>query len=112
MRWRINSRRKGIGAKMGTCAWCDKNIPGDSEVFGFGAKARPGIDLKEREGETISLFLTLANKEVPAIVTVTGSHAKNQGNDLMFMACSQRCAKSLQEALKREMGIIDKLNVP
>jgi hypothetical protein len=95
---------------MNTCAWCNKNIPEGNEVFGLGAKLRLGINLKNREGTIISLLLATVNKNVPAIVTVTGSDAKKVGNDLLFMLCSQECGESLREVLQREIDIIDNVN--
>ena len=94
---------------MNTCAWCNKRIPEDCEVFGFGAKIRQGIDLEDQEGKTISLFLALANKTVPAIATTGNSEAKRKGYDLMFMTCSQACAESLKEALQKEIDIVDNI---
>jgi len=87
------------------CAWCNKEVPEDVEVFGFGTKARPGVDLSEQEGTVIQLPLALEGKTVPAIVVTSDSEAKRQGYDLAFLACSQECAQSLREALQREIDL-------
>lgn len=84
------------------CAWCDRVIDPDEEVFGCGAKAMPGIDLRDREGKTIPLFLALIRRTVPAIVVPSDSQAKKDGNDLYFVICSERCGRELKEALQRD----------
>lgn len=96
---------------MNTCAWCNKRIPEDSEVFGLGAKVKPAIKLEDQEGKFIPLSLILTDKTIPAIVTTTDSQAKQKGNDLMFMTCSQGCAESLKEALYKEKWIIDSISM-
>lgn len=88
-----------------TCAWCNKRIPKDHEVFGLGIKVREGIDLSDKEGKTISLFLVRKNKTVPANVVTSDSEAKRDGKDIMFMTCSQSCAESLKAALQKEKDI-------
>jgi len=35
------------------CAFCDADIPEEHEVFGFGAKARPEVDLECCRGTAI-----------------------------------------------------------
>lgn len=88
-----------------TCAWCNVEIPPDAEVFGFGAKAREGVDLSDKEGEFVSLELPLAGKTVFALVATAGSQARVQGYDLVFLACSQECAESLKDALEFEKDV-------
>ena len=57
---------------------CNKEIPEDVEVFGFGAKAQPGVDLSEQEGTIIQLPLALAGRTVPAIVVASDSEARER----------------------------------
>ncbi len=94
---------------MSTCAWCDKQISEDSEVFGLGVKARQGTGLGSYEGEVTPVCLALAKKTVPAIVTTSTSQAKREGNDLLFMTCSQECAGLLKEALQNEKDLFDEI---
>ncbi len=47
-----------------TCGWCGRNIPADTEVFGGGGKARPGIDLKSMAGQVLPVYLVGAGKTV------------------------------------------------
>lgn len=93
------------------CAWCGKEIPEDSEVFSLGAKVRQGFDIKGQEGRIIPLSLIQADKTIPAIVTTSNSDAKREGNDLLFMTCSQGCAKSLKKTLHKEKEIIDTISM-
>ncbi len=92
------------------CAWCNKTIPEDSEVFGLGAKVKQGFDIKNKEGKIIRLSLALTNKTVPAIVTTSNSDAKKEGKDLMFMTCSQGCAGNLKDALQKEKDVIGNIS--
>jgi hypothetical protein len=84
------------------CAWCKKTIPEDSELFGVGAKLKPGIDFEESAGKTITLYLVLSGKEIPAFVTTRNSRAKKDGHDIMFMVCSAECGEFLAMAFQKE----------
>lgn len=94
---------------LNTCAWCNKEIPEDVEVFGFGAKSQQGVDLSEQEGTIIQLSL-LEGRTVPAIVVASDSEAKKQGYDFAFLACSQGCAQSLREALRKEIDVFESVH--
>lgn len=88
-----------------TCAWCKKNIPEDVEVFGISAKVRKGVDIKGKEGKIIPLHLATKKKDVQAVVVTKNSPAKKEGYDLVFLSCSQKCAKSLKTALSAEVKL-------
>ena len=94
-----------------TCAWCSKEISENSEVFGLGAKVRQDFYIKGKEGRITSLSLIQADKTIPAIVATSNSEAKREGCDLIFMTCSQDCAKSLKKTLQKEKEIIDNINI-
>ena len=83
------------------CAWCNKYIPEDEEIFSLGSKTHPGIDLSAQEGGVI--LLEVADKIVPAIVPTGDSPAKEAGNDVLFVLCSRACGTSLQEALSERL---------
>ncbi len=85
-----------------TCAWCNKRIAPNSEVFSLGAKARKGSDLKRYRGSSIRLPLKHVDKVVPAMLAAPGSQAKKAGNDILFMLCGEQCAKQLRKALLKE----------
>jgi hypothetical protein len=38
---------------LSKCAWCQSNINEFTEVFGFGAKLKPDVDLTEFESHCI-----------------------------------------------------------
>lgn len=84
------------------CAWCDRRIKLDTEVFGCGARTIPGIDLSAKEGEILPLYLALSQRTVPALVVPGDSQAKREGNDLYFLICSETCGHYLKEALERD----------
>lgn len=90
-----------------TCAWCLQPILPGSETFGFGAKARPGIDLADKEGQFVSLKLAIPNRIVVALVPTSTSTAKAEGYDLVFITCSESCAEDLKEALDLERDVFD-----
>jgi hypothetical protein len=92
---------------MRTCAWCNQLIPADAEVYGFGARAREGLTLEDKEGQFVSLKLALTDKTVFALVTAEHSAAKESGYDLLFITCSQDCAESLKDALEFEKDVFE-----
>ena len=86
------------------CAWCESQITDHMEVFGFGAKLKPDVDLSEYEGHCIQIGLVSEEKSVYMIVTGQGSEAKNDGKDAMFLVCSEKCAKKLKSVLENEIS--------
>jgi hypothetical protein len=90
-----------------TCAWCNQYIPPDSEVYGFGARASKGVDLKDKEGQFVSLTLALENKTIFAMIPSQESPARQAGYDLMFITCSHSCAEELKEALEAEKDVFE-----
>jgi len=87
------------------CVWCQKYISDEMEVFAFGAKLKPDIDLSEYESHCIQIGLVSKKKPVYMMVTAAGSEAKNEGKDGMFLACSEACGKKLKNILKKEIGL-------
>jgi hypothetical protein len=85
-----------------TCAWCNKAIEKDAEVFALGAKARKGMNLKRHEGSTIRIPLRHTNRAIPGTVPGRSSEAKKEGNDILFMICSKKCGELLKKALLKE----------
>jgi hypothetical protein len=90
---------------MHTCAWCHQFISPDADAFGFGAIASRDINLKDKEGEFVSLSLALEDKTTFAMVTPKESPAWQSGYDLMFITCSQSCAEDLKNALEIEKEV-------
>jgi hypothetical protein len=86
------------------CGWCGKSIGEDQPVFGIGGKALPGIDLSLVQGKVIEIDLETAAKHVLAAVPAFDSDAKKEGNDLMFMVCSEACGRQLQAAVAGELA--------
>jgi hypothetical protein len=95
-----------------SCGWCGQTIPEDREVFGSGSKVRPDIDLSAQQGQIIEIVLTQSVKQVLAAVATESSEAKKQGNDLMFMTCSEQCGKDLKAAMEQEIEIGNQLGYP
>jgi hypothetical protein len=92
---------------MRTCAWCNRTISPDEDVYGFGARAAASLDLTDKEGEFVSLQLALQDKTVVALVATESSPAKLEGFDLIFITCSPECAKELKDALEFEKDVFE-----
>ena len=99
---RMKHSRKATQLQLNRCAWCSRNIPPEAEAFGCGAKAMPGIDLRDKEGGMLPLYLALSRKTVPALVVPSDSQAKREGNDLYFVICSESCGQALKAALEMD----------
>jgi hypothetical protein len=89
---------------LSKCAWCESHITEYMEVFGFGAKLKPDVDLSEYEGHCIQIGLLSEGKSIYMMVTGQGSEAKNEGKDAMFLVCSEKCAKKLKNVLEEEIS--------
>jgi len=87
------------------CAWCNRRLSDDEETFGFGAKANPELELRDRQGEFITLSLILTEKTIVAFVATEESPAKVAGFDLLFLTCSEECAHDLKDALELEKDV-------
>ena len=46
------------------CAWCEKEIPDDTPVYGMGIKTLPDFDLSKYEGGTIEFVLVNVDKTI------------------------------------------------
>jgi hypothetical protein len=90
---------------LGQCAWCANQINDHMEVFGFGAQFKSNVDLSEFESHCIQIDLVSEGKPVYMMVSVQGSEAKNEGNDGMFLVCSENCGKKLKHGLEQEIAI-------
>jgi hypothetical protein len=86
-----------------TCGWCERRIPPDTEVFGGGCKARPGIELAAHVGQVLPLYLVGSGKKVLVAVTGLDSDARRDGHDFVYMTCSEACARSMKMAFEGEI---------
>ena len=90
---------------LSKCAWCQNQINDHMEVLGLGAKLNPDTDLSEYESHCIQIALVSEEKPVYMMVTAQGSEAKNDGNDCMFLICSDSCGKKLKSVLEKEISL-------
>ena len=100
-RRRRPTRVEAIAASR--CAWCGEGLA-DREVFGFGAKATPGTDLRRYRGQVIEIELVGVGRTAPAFVVGADSLAAREGHDLYFMTCRAACAQALKTALQAEIA--------
>ena len=90
---------------LSKCAWCQKQISDDIEVFGLGAKLKPNVDLSEYENHCIEIDLVSEEKPVYMMISAQGSQAKSEGKDCMFLVCSEGCGKKLKDVLEEEISL-------
>ena len=90
---------------LSKCAWCRNHITDNTEVFAAGATFRPDVDLSEYQGHCIMIGLVSDEKPVYMMVTVEGSEAKQEGNDGLFLFCSEECAQHMKKVLAKEISI-------
>ncbi len=87
---------------FGKCAWCSSKIDKESPVYGFGIKFKSDIDFSKFEGKFIELSFLTQNRKVPMLISIEGSDAKEEGNDAMFMTCSEKCGKEMKDTMLKE----------
>ena len=87
------------------CAWCNQEIAENEDVYGFGANASQTIDLSDKEGQFISLNLALHDRTVFALVNASTNAAPSGDFDLLFITCSEDCARSLKDELDLERDV-------
>ena len=90
---------------LSKCTWCQNQIHDHMEVLGLGAKLNPDVDLSEYESHCIQIDLVSEERPVYMMVSVEGSEARNNGNDGMFLICSEECGKKLKSVLEKEISL-------
>jgi hypothetical protein len=93
------------------CGWCGNRIPPDTEVFGVGGKTRPGVDLSDKAGQVIPLYLVGLDKTVLVGVPGVGSDAQRDGYDFVYMTCSAACASALRAAFQGEIELGNRMGL-
>jgi hypothetical protein len=87
------------------CAWCRSKINDHMEILGLGAKLNPNVDLSDYESHCIQISLVSEEKPIYMMVTAQGSEARDNGNDGMFLICSEKCGIKLKGALEKEISL-------
>jgi hypothetical protein len=92
-----------------SCAWCNKKLVDEAEVFALGAKIRADyFKLADKHaGQIVPFHLFAVDREVSVVIPAAGSDAKRDGKDLLFPACSMSCGKALEAALHEDKGIAE-----
>ena len=90
---------------LGRCAWCRARIPNDAPVCALGGRKRPEVDLSDCEGKAIRIQLVTRNHSVIALIPAADSDARKEGNDFMFLLCSEECASALKCTMEREIDL-------
>ena len=87
------------------CAWCQGKIDDHMVVFGVGIKFKPDLDLSQYESHCIQIDVLSEEEPVYMMVTTEGSDAKKDGNDGMFLVCSEKCGLKLKNVLEKEISM-------
>ena len=90
---------------LSKCAWYHSHINDHMEVLGLGVKLKPDVDLSEYESHCIQIGLVSEEKPLYMMVTTKDSEAKINGNDGMFLVCSEGCGKKLKTVLETAISI-------
>ena len=90
---------------LSKCTWCRSHIDDQMEVSGLGVKLKPNLDLSEYESHCIQIGLVSEEKPLYMMVTTKDSEAKINGNDGMFLVCSEGCGKKLKTVLETAISI-------
>ncbi len=90
---------------LGHCAWCQASIGEHSEVVGLGVRLNPAVDLSAYRSHCIELAMIGRPEPIYMMVTAEGSEAKQNGQDGMFLLCSQACAERLREQLVADSAL-------
>lgn len=80
------------------CAWCKKSIPEDDEVFGVSGTFPEDSELKKKDGEKVTFELDSAERTVAGFAPPFYSDARQEGQDVLFMLCSEECRDAMKEA--------------
>ncbi len=88
---------------LAKCAWCQGTIQEFEDVIDLGAKLKADVDLSEYESHCIELELVSEKKSVCMLVTASDSEAKKDGDDGMFLLCSEGCGQNLKDILEQEV---------
>ena len=59
----------------------------------------------KNEDPVLLLHLIYEEKPIYMMVTADGPEAKEDGNDCMFLFCSERCGKELKTVLDKEISL-------
>ena len=90
---------------LGQCAWCQEKISDEMEVFCVGAKLKPDVDLSGYQSHCIEIEMSTEKKQACMMVTAADSQASKEGNDGLFMVCSEKCGQDLKEGLHKEIEL-------
>jgi len=96
-KWKIEKWRS-------RCAWCVKRIPATRKKLSIPVALREEARREIRPGTVEPMLLYQAGKAVPMMPVEDDSQARNEGKHAFFQLCSQKCAKALQSALRKEMA--------
>ena len=87
---------------LSTCGWCGKKLGSNEEVFTVGGKMNEAIDMENLQGKVLPYTLPSQHRTLTAYAPTSASLAKQQGQDIVFMLCSETCCLELKRAMAGE----------
>jgi hypothetical protein len=98
-----------MGGEAYKCAYCEKKMRSDADVYGLGVKLKEGLEYPGAVGRTMTVHLPVQGRELECMVTADGSQAKLEGWDLIFMVCSEECGAGLRALLDKEEDLFEEI---
>ncbi len=98
-----------MGEEIYKCAFCRKEMNPGKEVYGLGVRLRAELEYRGAVGRRTAVQLLLGGREIECMVTADGSQARNEGWDLIFMVCSEKCGKELKKLLEKEEDLFEEI---
>lgn len=91
------------------CAFCEKKMRSDVEIYGLGVKLKEGLEYPGGIGRMTAVHLPIQGRKLECMATADGSQARLEGWDLIFMVCSEECGDSLKGLLEKEEGLFEEI---
>jgi len=101
---KIKKRRKKVLPSR--CQFCGKKVRGDEDVIAVGAKAGPSLDITGKGGKVVEMVSPSTGKNFKCVVSMLGSDAEREGRELVFVFCSETCARDFKEELYEHKDLV------
>jgi hypothetical protein len=100
------SLAKEKDAWLGHCGWCNRGLGEESERIAIKARLRDRKEYRKNEGKVVSFALADTGRTIAAYVVTRDSPAqKEEGKEVIFQVCSDRCRDELTIAMNKETNL-------
>jgi len=80
------------------CAWCGKYILENEQIIIIAGTFLQGSKYKKYYGREVDFTLNSVENTVSGFCPPLHSEIRKEGNDILFMVCSESCANALKKA--------------